>query len=506
MSSMSLDAVHVPKISSYTRTRIERKRLFRKLLQVSETPTPTQLAKYGKMKHNVLGSADQPSQLYFSMNAVTLTKENQHLLDPRGYFTAKADGLGGLAVWTATSATESDDNKRSTMLFITRNGEARAIPCVPLFVDKVAIIDAEMCLCRRKLSNDEFHRVTNGFNVHNDDYLDYYTYRDEAAIREHGAQYDIASDEHQAQYDEQYELCCAAFDIMFYTSKCLGLKYADRIGVLHEILETDFVKPTVARRKRMVAIEQVVSAIGGPEKIPLRLFLKPVLPIHCINSAFHALPQSMYGVRVDGVVFMRADQPYSVEFSPHVLKWKPPHAQTVDFTVVRVDAPEGGDDDDDNRHYALCIMQGGGELQIVSTHVLDDTPVAALLLRVYANTKQALLPAWRLTGPREPINVLECQPVIAGGANLPGASDRAALQRKLWWRPIEWRQEKSRPNSRANYEGVCKALLNPLTEDDLVALIKASSTNATTGDVVPANADDLVPIDLPQPVAQQVID
>ncbi len=518
MAGSAFDLIQVPKINSYKRTRVERARLWRKLERVSKSATDAQTARFGKMRQNVLGPGNH-SQLgnYFSMNAVTLTRENQHHIDPRGFFTMKADGVGGLAAWTANSTTETADNPRTTMLFVTRDGAVRAIPFVPLFVDKLVVMDAEMCLCRKKLSNDEFWRVTNGFNVHNKDYLDYYTFRDAEALKTHGMDYDIACDAHQMQYDDLYELCCAVFDIMFYGTKCLSLKYPDRIALINETLETDFVKPTVARRKRMVEIERVVATIGGHEMTPLRLFLKPVVPIHCINSAFHALQPSMYGVRVDGVIFMRSDQPYTVGFAPHVLKWKPLHSQTVDFTIIReasIDGAGGAVDDDDNATYTLCIALSNGGLVKVSQHVLDDTSVAMTLLRDCTNTSQALLPEWRLVGgTREKFKVVECQPIVAGGADLPGANDRSSLQRKLWWRPIEWRVEKEQPNSRANYEGVCRALLNPLTEDDLIALIKNSNLPppAPAGATpVPAsvsvNVEELAPIDLPLDEAPEILD
>lgn len=496
----AFDSIEVPTLSSYKRTRVERARLWRKLEQVSREPSEAQLARFGKMRANVLGGTGgaTSSSTYFSMNAVTLTRENQHHIDPRGYFTMKADGVGGLAVWTANTQTESEENPRTSMLFVTRDSRVRCIANVPLVADKLVIMDAEMCLCRKKLNTDEFWRVTNGFNVHERDYLDYYTFLDAEALKAHGLAYDIACDEHQARYDSLYELCCAVFDIAYFSSKVVGFKYADRVLLINDILETDFVKPTVARRKRMAEIERVVEKIGGHDRIPLRLFLKPVVPLHCINSAFHALQPSMYGVRVDGVVLMRADAPYTPGFAPHVLKWKPLHALTVDFTVVRESAAH----DASECVYTLCITMPGGTLARTSTHVLDDTSVAAQLLEQYSNTTRVLLPTWQqASSARERVHVLECQPVLAGGGNLAGASARQALQRKLWWRPIEWRSEKTSPNSRSNYEGVCRALLNPLSEDELIALVKNSApvvgAAQPTAAVLP-NSETLVPIDEPQ--------
>jgi hypothetical protein len=502
MTSAAFDTIRVAPIDPYTRTRIERRRLWRKLDAVSAPASEEQLLRYAKLKRTIIGLGDDASQIYFGMNPITLTCENRDLLDPQGFFTPKADGLGGLAVWCSTLGSEKPDAPSDTMLFITRNNQVRSIKNVPLFVDTMVVLDTEMVLCRKKLSSNEHHRLTSGFNVYEEDYLDYYSFLDAEALAAYGAAYDISSDEHQARYDNLYELCCAAYDCIFYKSKCIKLHYRDRITAVNEILETNFVRPTVAGRRRMMAIQKSIDRIGGPENIPLRLFLKPVVPMHCISSGFHALPDSMFGVRVDGVIFMRPNQTYDFAFTPGVLKWKPPHSQTVDFTAVRIRrhhqrSNENMDDDgdgDDERKYVLCIMNAKKELVKVTEHVLDDTHVADDLLRRYANTEKALLPAWKINEEREQLHVLECQPVIAGGRDLHNLSARQALHRKLWWRPIEWRQEKTRPNSRANYEGVCNALLNPLTEADIIALIREKSSGAP---IEPIAREQLVPIDLP---------
>lgn len=491
----AFDTVAVPTIDPYTRTRIERKRLWRKLNAVSQPATPTQMTKYGKMQKTVFNGVLPPSNnLHFSMNPVTLTRENQHLLDPQGFFTAKADGLGGLVVWTTTANTTSDDAPCDTILFITRNNEVRAIHNVPMLADKPAIMDGEMCLCRTRPSNDELERVKSGFNIFNADYMDYFTYLDAQAIQQHGVEYDLACDEHQQQYDHHYELVCAVFDLIFYGGKCTSFMYRDRITMLHELLETIFVRSSVPSRKRLAAIQHSLERIGGFDQIPIHLFLKPVVPMNCVASGLHAVPPSLIGARIDGVVFMSAEQPYECStFSPAVLKWKPPHMQTVDFTAVRRVIDSTGE-----TVYSLYIMLGNGDLVKATEHVLDDTNVAQRLLAQYSNTQRVLVPSWKTTEEPEKILVLECQPVIAGGQNLSGASARAALQRKLWWRPIEWREEKTRPNSRANYEGVCNALLNPITESDIIAIIQNKQVAGTGAQPQPLQQSETVPIDAPQ--------
>ena len=479
-ATAAFDSVHVPTIDSFKRTRIERRRLWRKLGAVSVAPTPIEVQRFGKLKKAILGAQDDArGSNYFSMNAVTLTSENLHLLQPNGFFTPKADGLGGLAAWVTTSKTETASERRHTMLFVTRDGTLRALQNVPLHDDKAAVIDAEMCLCRKKLNADEFWRVTNGFNVHTQDYLDYYTFLDAQAIALHGAHYDITGDEHQAQYDDLYEMCCAAFDCLLYGTKCAALTYRERIAVLNDALDTVFVQLTVPRKKRLEAIQRSLEQIGGADKIPVRLFLKPVVPMHCIHSGFHALPPVLYGVRVDGVVLMRSDQMYTVGFAPEVLKWKPSHAQTVDFTIVACET------DDGEVEYRGCITGSGASLLVVTTHILEDTDVAQSLLSSYSCSQRVL----NLRQTEERVYVLECQPVIAGGggADAPGTSAKAALQRRLWWRPIEWREEKTFPNARANYEGVCKALLNAISENEIIAAVRAAGTTSTV--VAPASTN-----------------
>lgn len=543
MSSQS-SVLPAPPLDRHQRANAERKRLWRILRGVSHEPTEKQTAKFKHLMKNIRKTGEPSdestatstssvavSRLHHTMNPITMTCDNIHRIDATdGVFTVKIDGINALVAWTSTVTNETDVDRRDTMVYVSRENILYAVDHMPLFFDtKQAVFEAEWVLCKKRMSMDEIERNRTGFDIHSEDYLDYPTYLDADALAKFGSEFDLACDAHQAQYDHEFELCCVAFDCLWLGLPCASLSFMERIKFVKEVTETPFVQLTVACKKRLVQVSEGVKHTGGADKITARFFLKPMVQMNCIGSAFHALPPCLFGMRTDGLVFYRGDVTYEFGFSEGVMKWKPLHCQSVDGTLIQYL------DEDGNTIMSMHVINRNGAFKSISTHILDDTETARSLISKYTNTQAVL----RLSAPNqnaqkraqansgikrqqktphqreiqrqneqaivttnsgvEKVYVLEFEPVIIDTSlaapmtednfrNRDGGITNAAgmrisqavaqLDRSLWWRPVMFREEKSWPNAVMNFESVYKALLYPVTKEMIVAQVKAKLTRA----------------------------
>lgn len=439
-------------IDRYARQQIERRRLLRIFESISREPTELELERLQSLVKTLQPRAE-PGKYFVGMHAVTLMHENKHMLDLTGYASLKADGVHcHLARVNLKTFTPADPNtgevveeaappieRTDAVLFITRDNRVRAVDRVLLHNEnKRVMLDGELCLRKIHLSEEERLRINSAHNVHYKDYLEYFADADEQAA---AAGIDVQSDEHQRRYDEHYELVYAAFDCMVVHTRQVSRSYLQRTTLLHNMTESSITQDTTAAfRRRMDAVRRAVAYAGGDDQFQLTVFLKPMWSVKDIRAAMHAVPACMQGIATDGVVFNPNDSAYEPGASnARLLKFKVHH--TADFAVQHTGS----------NCFELYVQESDGQLAVVSHNLLTDTPAARALVRRHVPTG---------TGVPRMRCILECEGVRHTG----GDDDDGAL----WWRPVQHRSEKKKPNSRQNYDGVLMALSNVLDEEALI--------------------------------------
>lgn len=429
------------------RPLIERRRLMRIFERMAREPTSGEHERLRALI-KVCNPGVRAGDLFIGMHAVTLTHDNKEQLDVEGFASLKADGLHcHLARVNLSTPQQSQPNgtesteappagpeRLDTALFITRDHRVLAVDRVLIHNDnKRLLLDGELCLRKIHLSEDERLRINSAHNVHVSNYLDYYANADEAAAL---AGIDIASDEHQAQYDDYYELVYAAFDCLLITTRQMNRDYLQRITLVHEMTETMMTQTaTAALRRRMAQIKRAVDYAGGPDQTQLTVFLKPTWSVKDIRAAMHAVPSCMQGIATDGVIFNPNRCAYVVGTNARLLKFKPHH--TADLAFVR--------DSKDNA-LSICVTAEGGALTKVLTQILTDTPSAR-----------------RLSEMRGSPLIFECEAVMR---------DAGSTVADIWWRPLQHRSEKKAPNSYETYQSVVRAVLRPLDEEAVVDYVR----------------------------------
>lgn len=447
-------------IDKYTRQQIERRRLLRIYQVLSREATELELERLQALVRTVQPKSDA-GKYFLGMHAVTLMHENKHQLDLSGYASLKADGVhchlarvnlktppqqptGAVIMGGKGEILEFVDfepieppppeiERTDSVLFITRDNKVRAIDRVLLHNEnKRVMLDGELCLRKIHMSEEERLRINSAHNVHYKDYLDYYADADEQAAAD-GV--DICSDEHQQRYDEHYELVYAAFDCIVVHTRQVSRSYLQRATLVHNMTESSITQDTTAAfRRRMDAVRRAVEYAGGDDQFQLTVFLKPMWSVKDIRAAMHAVPACMQGIATDGVIFNPNDSAYEPgKSNARLLKFKVHH--TADFHVQHTGS----------NSYDLYVQDADSELSVVSHNLLTDTPAARALVRAH-------VPTGELARRR---CILECE----------GVHDEHGA---LWWRPVQHRSEKKKPNSRQNYEGVLTALANVLDEDALI--------------------------------------
>jgi len=438
-------------IDEHERAAVERRRLMRVLDKRTRAPTEREVQQYNAMVEPLArGSLDDARNRFVGMHAVTLTEQAaRETLDLDGFGSLKADGvhahlacLGGSHKprQRRRSGAESEITKPRALppmqvaVLATRDGTLRAVDGIQMHNrDEPVLLDGELCLRKKKLTREEDWRIKSARNVHRDACIDYPLHADSGK----STAVDLASDAHQAQYDDEWRLVYAAFDCLLVIEAQVARPYAERVQLVHELLETPPLLQKSARhtrRAQKIALSSEAAREKGIEQLPLLVFGKPVWRVADVDIAFHAAPHCMHGVPLDGVVFTPNDAPYVPGTNHRVLKWKPVH--TLDLAV-----------DERGRPY---VLNGGKRVAVTDTIVAESDRECNLFAA--AQHQRA---------------ILEC------------AGERHAESASVRWRPVLLRREKKRPNNEANYRSVRRAVLEELDEDKLRSILRARLASGT---------------------------
>ena len=234
-----------------------------------------------------------------------------------------------------------------------------------------------------------------------------------------------------------YVFDCLVFDRKNYTPKLLD----GRLGCIKQRI-----------------FEPYYKRFGKPPTAlpPYALELKEkevYLPWYVDNMFKNVLPRLPHGN--DGLIFTCKNTPYKFGTDDHILKWKPPHENTVDFKLRLGQFPEFDPQD--------------GEDGLIPDY--DAMPDRFLLLVLYEKRRHEAF--------QHDLHVDEdeWESLKALGEQLDGRiiecfredSGRWRYKREEDGRP-RWRDDKSGANHISTVNSVLESIEDPVTENDLIAM------------------------------------
>lgn len=435
------------------RLLVERRRLLRMFDAISREPSAGEQQRLRALVKTINPKA-APDELFVGMRCTALTHENKDRIDVKGFASLSVIGIhcqmarvspSNVLFGTRRGAPgplpeqlirHETNDQCDTMLFVTRDQRVRAVERVLVQTEnKRLMLDGQLCLRKIELSEEERLRVNTAHNVHARDYLDYFTYADEAAARG-GA--DIMSDEHQRQYDKYYELVYAAFDCLLVHTRRINDSYLQRITLVHNLTETPVAENSSTAFKRRAAVAAAVDYAGGAHRLQLTVFLKPLWSVKHIRAAMHAVPACLQGIAIDGVVFNPNESSYAPGVNGSLLKYSP-HPM-IDLLVAKLF----------NGVPALWTREGG-------KHVLIPAPLIM-------HTESA----------RRLLRNLPPPPVIVRCRGVHIEDD------EYGWCPVLVCTDKKVPDSLAQHGCAMAALKNVLEEEELIDYVVRRQTNAVS--------------------------
>ncbi|KAL8704194.1 MAG: hypothetical protein Q9201_002655 [Fulgogasparrea decipioides] len=154
----------------------------------------------------------------------------------------------------------------------------------------------------------------------------------------------------------------------------------------------------------------------------------------------------------DGLIFTCRNTPYQFGTDPHILKWKPPEENTIDF-LLQLDFPVIEPDGIDIRdgftnpfpdysakpHFSLLVFKGSNEYIPWGSMFVDDSE-------------------WEgMKSMEEPLNdrIVEC-----------------FLDERNRWRYYRFRDDKMEANHISTVEGVMESIQDRVTKEDLIGVAK----------------------------------
>lgn len=434
----------VTSIDADMRRYVEHRRLLRMIDAISHEPSDAEMKRLVLLLKKV---QPQTTSRALGMSGLPLSDANKEHLDVAGYgslqpvgvhcqmarvttlsvrFTpADANGQGGgELVFTeqpapapvAPDAEPMPHARADTMLFMTDDGKVRAIDRVLVQQEGNQIV-LDGCLALRKLvvTEEERMRVNSAHNVLDSDYLAYYTFADEEAVR---AGVDIVGDAHQRRYDANYELVYVVSDCLLVHTRQINKPYLHRITLVHNLTEMPVAQSTTTGfRRRMQSISNLVAYAGGYERLQLTIFMRPFWSVKHARAAMHAVPNCLQGMAISGVVFTPNDAAYTVgALNDRLLHYsKRPTAWLLATGADRT----------------ISALEQGAAAVVRLNTLLVDTPLARRLVGT-APVDESVQ------------RVFECEPVPDEGTEQGGMS----------WRPINRCPTRTRPESLAAVQSV----------------------------------------------------
>jgi mRNA guanylyltransferase len=194
-----------------------------------------------------------------------------------------------------------------------------------------------------------------------------------------------------------------------------------------------------------------LSATANPDLRPFALKAKQTYPAYSIRQMFdNVLPTLKHGN--DGLIFTCKSSAYRFGTDDHILKWKPPHENTIDFKLRLGDFP--------------LIDPGDGEDGLMPDY--DAMPTSFHLLVQHNNDKYeyfanlAVTPAeWEvMKGLQERLDgrIIECYRTPAGQWKYKAEGDGTP----------RWRDDKKHANHISTVNSVLASIEAPVTEDMLL--------------------------------------
>jgi mRNA guanylyltransferase len=168
---------------------------------------------------------------------------------------------------------------------------------------------------------------------------------------------------------------------------------------------------------------------GSSSKTAIELFLKDFYPTSEVDFLFNAvINKGLLPHGNDGLIFTEVKAPYVLKTTTHILKWKPPEVNTIDFIVK---AEQFG-----SAWKFLLNTFNGYQLEVFDEIEFVDEEEQAQVLKLLAEI---------------PVLVLEC--VMLEGR----------------WKVLKMRTDKDTANATPVANRIKKSIMDNLTADELVA-------------------------------------
>lgn len=185
---------------------------------------------------------------------------------------------------------------------------------------------------------------------------------------------------------------------------------------------------------------------------PFRLKEKQMHQSYHLQHIFNnILPQLKHGN--DGLIFTCKDTPYKFGTDQHILKWKPPHENTIDFKLrlgeFPLIDPEDGEEGLVPDYDALP-----SPVQLLVQHNNNDYQHFAVLALTIDEWNILKSLNQRLDG-----RIIECYRTPAGQWKYKTEADRTP----------RWRDDKKDANHISTVKSVLASIENPVTEPDLLS-------------------------------------
>lgn len=239
------------------------------------------------------------------------------------------------------------------------------------------------------------------------------------------------------------ELIFYVFDCLTVDGQNVTMKPLDkRIGSMKEYVfkPYDRYKDWVRKNKAPMAPE------------PFRVKEKKVYPPYSLKVMFEdILPHLPHGN--DGLVFTCKRTPYKFGTDPNILKWKPPHENTIDFKLRLGDFPRF-DPEDGEEGLIPDYDAPPLEIQLLVQHNKGDYRFFAYLAFTPQDWETLKSLNQRLDG-----RIIECYRDNAGNWRFKTEHDGTP----------RWRDDKKDANHISTVNSVLDSINNPVTEQDLLA-------------------------------------
>ena len=173
---------------------------------------------------------------------------------------------------------------------------------------------------------------------------------------------------------------------------------------------------------------------------------------HVIHRVLPNLPHEQ-----DGLIFTPVDKPYIPGTDEGLIKWKPPHLNSVDFSLKRTAGKDG--------KYYYNVFIGKRVIErgesIYSHDAVDDITLCPCVERQVSPELQ-----------RKDFVIIECVWDKQWKTTLFNTSTRMPEGTRIGgWKCIRLREDKKQPNSQKTLKGVRQSIIDNVLEHDLINLL-----------------------------------